>query len=118
MSNKIEKTANSLIKLYSGGNSKSEMKFRKELESINWDKEQKKLKSILITTNIAFTISIVCFLFLVVLLFIGINRHGQQEISLASAIGICGGCITTSIGFYRTSVRFKVFNLLRELLEN
>jgi len=118
MSNKIEKTTNSLIKLYSGGNSKSEMKFRKKLESINWDKEQKKLKSILITTSIPFIISFVCFLFLVVSLFIGINSHGRQEISLASAITICGACITTSIGFFSTSERFKVFKLLRELLEN
>jgi len=118
MSNKIEKTANSLIKLYSGGNSKSEMKFRKKLENINWDKEQKILKNSLVTTNIAFIISVVCFLVLVVLWFIGIIRQGQQEISLASAIGVCGGCITTSIIFYSTSVRFKVFNLLRELLEN
>ena len=118
MSNKIEKIANSLIKVYSDGSSRSEMKFRKKLESINWDKEQKKLKSILITMNIAFIITFVCFLFLVVLLLIGINRHDPQEISLASAIAICAGCFTTSIAFYKTSVRFKVFNLLRELLEN
>jgi hypothetical protein len=118
MSNKIEKTANSLIKLYSGGNSKSEMKFRKKLENINWDKEQKILKNSLVTTNIALIISFACFFVLVVLWFIGIIWYGQQEISLASAIAIFCSCITTSIAFYISSERFKVFNLLRELLEN
>ena len=33
MNEKIESITNSLIKLYSGGNSKSEIKFRKKLET-------------------------------------------------------------------------------------
>jgi len=39
MTEKIESITNSLIKLYSGGNSKSEIKFRKKLENIDWDEE-------------------------------------------------------------------------------
>jgi hypothetical protein len=118
MNEKIESITNSLIKLYSGGNSKSEVKFRKKLENIDWNEEQKKLKRNLDITKTALIVTFVCFIILFVILVIGTIKNSQTQVSLSAAIAICGACITTSIGFKQNSERYRTFILLRELLES
>ncbi|NCB85871.1 MAG: hypothetical protein EOM44_15515 [Bacteroidia bacterium] len=117
MNEKIESITNSLIKLYSGGNSKSEIKFRKKLENIDWDEEQKKLKRNFDITKIALIVTLVSFIILFVIFAIGTIKHGQSQISTSSAIAVCGACITTSLGFKQNSERYQTFILLRDLLE-
>lgn len=117
MNEKIESITNSLIKLYSGGNSKSEIKFRKKLENIDWDEEQKKLKRNFDITKIALIVTLVSFIILFVIFAIGTIKHGQSQISTSSAIAVCGASIVTSLGFKQNSERYQTFILLRDLLE-
>jgi len=118
MSKNTESITNSLIKLYSSGNSKSEVKFRKKLENIDWDKEQKDLKRNLCISKTALIVTFVCFIFLVIILVIGTIKHGQLQIPLSAAIAMSAGCITTSLVFKQSSEKYQVFRLLRKLLEN
>ncbi len=118
MSNKTESITNSLIKLYSRGNYKSEVKFRKKLENIDWDKEQKELKHRLSISKTGLRVMYGCFIFLIIILVIVIFKHWPSQIPLSAAIAVCAGCITTSQGFKQTSEKYQAFMLLRELLEN
>jgi Trk-type K+ transport system membrane component len=118
MSKNTESITNSLIKLYSCGNSKSEVKFRKKLQNIDWDKEQKDLKRSLSISRTALIVTFVSFIFLFIIFVIVIITHSQSQIQLSAAIAICASCIATSLGFKQTSEKYLVFKLLRELLEN
>jgi len=118
MNEKTEKITNSLIKLYSGGNTRSEIKFRKKLENIDWDKEQKDLKRSLNISKTSMIVTFVCFIFFVIIFVIEIINHMQTQVSFAPSIAICISCIGTSQIFKQTSVKYQAFKLLRELLEN
>ena len=88
MNEKIESITNSLIKLYSGGNSKSEIKFRKKLENIDWDEEQKKLKRNFDITKIALIVTLVSFIILFVIFALAPNDRGYGHGRFAGAFAV------------------------------
>ena len=117
MSEKTERITNSLIKLYSDGNSNSERKFRNKLENINWDKEEKVLKRNLTISRIlnlsVFFFSVILLLILVIITF----KNNQSQISSFGAVAILLALTFTSSGYKVNSKKYEVFKILRELLE-
>ena len=115
MKDKIDILTNGLMKIYSGGNSNLMKRFEDGLENIDWNKQMKKHRLELNLTRVLFIITTIALLFLFALLIIGIIQHKKTEISLASAVGVCCGCLTTSIAFQQSIARYKAFKILKDI---
>ena len=117
MSEKTEKITNSLIKLYSDGNSNSEWKLRNKLESINWDKEEKILKRKFTIAKIAhFSLYIFSIILLVILAIKTFKTNQSQVASIVPVAFLLAAFITTSV-YKQNSNKYEVFKILRELVE-
>lgn len=116
MNSKIEQITRSLIKLYANDSDKAEAKFRLKLRTIDWDKEERRLKSRLNVYRILFAIIFVLYvlLFIVYVMHISINTASISVAGVAIAIGGLSIALLTQI--HTLSRKHNALRLLRELI--
>ena len=114
MDEKIEKVTNRLIRLYSNGSAKAELKFRAKLESIDWDKEERKLKSSLNIQRILLSIILVLFVLLFVM---HIVKHNLLSSTLGAIFAISWSSIALLFNIQIVAQKYEAIKMLRKLLE-
>ncbi len=116
MITKTEQLTKTLTRFYSELSFTSESAMTKKLECIDWTKEQKKLKILMICNLILVSILSMFLILFVVILIKNWNNPVPTKISLAGVTGYIGGLVVCLVGLFRTMEKYRFFKLMKELL--